>query len=177
MTLSSHAAEPAKAPRAKAPALAKEGNPAALSAEDLQFFETKIRPLLTDHCYNCHSHTATKIKAGLLLDSREGVRRGGDSGPAIVPGKPNDSLLIQAIRYTDADLKMPPEDHGGQLTAVETAALTEWVRRGAPDPRVSVSVAGGKDYGPASKNHWSFQSLKKPAVPAVKDKAWVQSPI
>src|SRR6478736_6488861 len=165
-----HAAEPAKT-------VAKAGDPAPPSADDLQFFETKIRPLLTDHCYKCHSHTATKIKAGLLLDSREGVRRGGDTGPAIVPGKPDDSLLIQAIRYTDADLKMPPEDHGGQLTAVETAALTEWVRRGAPDPRVSASVAGSKDYGPNSKNHWSFQPLKKPALPAVKDQAWAQSPV
>ena len=149
----------------------------ALKPEDLQFFETQIRPLLSEHCYKCHSHAATKIKAGLLLDSREGVLKGGDSGPAIVPGQPEDSLLIQAIRYTDADLQMPPEDHGGQLSAAEIAALTEWVRRGAPDPRLPSAVAGTKDYGPASKDHWSFQPVKKPALPTVKDRTWAQSPV
>ena len=157
--------------------LARAAEPAALKPDDLQFFETKIRPLLTEHCFKCHSHSAAKIKAGLLLDSRDGVLHGGSSGPAIVPGKPDDSLLIQAIRYTDADLKMPPEDHGGQLSATEVAALTEWVRRGAPDPRLTEAIAGAHDYGPASRDHWSFQPLKKPAVPAVKNKSWIQSPI
>jgi len=154
--------------------LAKEG---PLKPEDLQFFETKIRPLLADRCYKCHSHSAVKIKAGLLLDSREGVRQGGNSGRAIVAGKPDDSLLIQAIRYTDADLKMPPKDHGGQLSATEIAALTEWVRRGAPDPRVTATTADNTNYGAARKDHWSFQPLKQPAVPAAQDKIWGQSPI
>jgi hypothetical protein len=154
-----------------------KADPTPLKPDDLQFFETEIRPLFTEHCYKCHSHTATKIKAGLLLDSRDGVLQGGDSGPAIQPGKPDDSLLIQAIRYTDADLKMPPEDHGGQLSTTEIAALTEWVRRGAPDPRATEALAGAKDYGAARKNHWSFQPLKQPAVPAVKDQTWVRSPI
>src|SRR5262245_18652271 len=75
----------------------------------LQFFENKIRPVLTNNCYNCHSHQAEKVKAGLFLDTREGVLAGGESGPAIVPGDPEKSLLIKAIRYTNPDLQMPPK--------------------------------------------------------------------
>lgn len=138
----------------------------ALSADDLQFFETKIRPLLSENCYQCHSHTAKKIKAGLVLDSRDGVLHGGSTGPALVPGKPDDSLLIQAIRYTDADLKMPPDDHGGKLNDQQIATLTEWVRRGAPDPRVTTAVADGQGYGATSKNHWSFLPVKKNPSPS-----------
>ena len=148
-----------------------------LSAPDLQFFETKIRPILSEECYKCHSHQADRIKGKLMLDSREAVLLGGVTGPAIVPGKPDDSLLIQAIRYTDEDLKMPPADHGGKLSEQQIADLTEWVRRGAPDPRVPVMAASGKAYGGVGKAHWSFQPVKKPDVPAVRDAAWVQSPI
>ncbi len=152
--------------------------PTSLKAEDLQFFETNIRPLLSENCYECHSHMAKKIKAGLVLDSRDGLLHGGSSGPAIVPGQPDDSLLIQAIRYTDADLKMPPDDHGGKLSEQQIAALTEWVRRGAPDPRVPAAVADGASYGAASRDHWSFKPVKKPEVPAATAHAdWVQSPI
>ena len=167
--LFAHAALPAQA-------LTKEGEP-ALSKDDLKFFETKIRPVLTEQCFKCHSHTADRVKGGLMLDSREAVRHGGKSGLAIVPGKPDDSTLIQAIRYTDPDLRMPPEEHGGQLTDQQIADFTEWVRRGAPDPRVPGSLAGGKFYGGVGKAHWSFQPVKKPAVPAVKDTSWVQSPV
>ena len=148
-----------------------------LSAPDLQFFETKIRPILSEECYKCHSHQADRIKGKLMLDSREAVLLGGVTGPAIVPGKPDDSLLIQAIRYTDEDLKMPPADHGGKLSDQQIADLTEWVRRGAPDPRVPVMAASGKAYGGVGKAHWAFQPVKKPDVPAVRDAAWVQSPI
>ncbi len=152
--------------------------PTTLKAEDLQFFETNIRPLLSENCYECHSHTAKKIKAGLVLDSRDGLLHGGSSGPAIVPGKPDDSILIQAIRYTDADLKMPPEEHGGKLSQQQIDALVEWVRRGAPDPRVPTAVAEGSAYGSASKDYWSFKPVKKPEVPAVTAHAdWVQSPV
>ncbi len=148
-----------------------------LKADDLQFFETRIRPLLSENCYECHSHAAKKIKAGLVLDSRDGVLHGGSSGAAIVPGKPDDSLLIQAIRYTDADLKMPPDDHGGKLSDQQIAALTEWVRRGAPDPRVAAAVADG-GYGATSKDHWSFKPVRNPAVPAATAHAdWAQSPV
>ena len=149
----------------------------ALSAADQQFFETKIRPVLTEQCYKCHSHTADKIKGGLMLDSRDAVLHGGSSGPIIVPGKPDDSVLIQALRYTDADLRMPPEEHGGKLTEQQIADFTEWVRRGAPDPRVPLALAGGSSYGGVGKSHWAFQPVQKSAVPAVKNTAWVQSPV
>lgn len=149
----------------------------ALAANDLQLFNTQILPVLTEHCYKCHSHTADKIKGGLMLDSREAVLHGGSSGPIIVPGKPDDSLLIQAIRYTDADLRMPPEEHGGRLTELQIADFTEWVRRGAPDPRVPLTLAGGKSYSGIGKDHWAFKPVQKPAVPAVRHAEWVRSPV
>jgi len=151
--------------------------PGTISPADRQFFETRIRPVLTEECYKCHSHQADRVKGKLMLDSRDALLLGGVSGPAIVPGKPDESLLIQAIRYTDADLKMPPEDHGGRLTDQQVADLTEWVRRGAPDPRVPVMAASGQSYGGVGKAHWAFQPVKQPVVPAVKDSSWVQSPI
>ena len=151
--------------------------PAAISAADLQFFETRIRPVLSEQCYKCHSHQADRVKGKLMLDSRDALLLGGATGPAIVPGKPDESLLIQAIRYTDADLKMPPEEHGGRLSDQQIADLTEWVRRGAPDPRVPALAASGKSYGGVGKAHWTFQPVKTPAVPVVKDNAWVQSPV
>ena len=150
---------------------------APISASDRQFFETKIQPVLSEDCYKCHSHQADRIKGKLMLDSREGLLLGGNTGPAIVPGRPDDSLLIQAIRYTDEDLQMPPKDHGGQLTAQQIADLTEWVRRGAPDPRVPAMAANGKTYAGAGKAHWAFQPVTKPEVPSVADHSWCQSPI
>src|SRR5437899_423620 len=102
------------------------------SAEGLAFFESKIRPLLVERCYECHSAESKKLKGGLRLDSREGVLKGGDSGPAIVPGKPENSLLIKAVRYIDPDLQMPPHH---QLSAGQIADLEQWVRMGAPDSR------------------------------------------
>ncbi len=149
----------------------------ALSPADQHFFETKIQPILSGQCYKCHSHQADRIKGKLMLDSRDGVLLGGTSGPAIVPGKPDDSLLIQAVSYSDEDLQMPPPDHGGKLTDQQIADLTEWVRRGAPDPRVPAMTASGVTYGGAGKEHWAFQPVKKPGVPAVKDNAWCQSPV
>jgi hypothetical protein len=149
----------------------------ALKPADRQFFETRIRPVLAENCYKCHSHQADRIKGRLLLDSRDAVLAGGVSGPAIVPGKPDDSLLIQAIRYTDEDLKMPPEEHGGKLNESQIADLTEWVRRGAPDPRIPAMGASGKSYGGVGQAHWAFQPVKPPAVPAVNDTAWGRSPV
>src|SRR5262245_15328574 len=82
---------------------------AASDDAGIEFFEKKIRPVLVAHCYECHSAKAKKLKGNLRLDSRDGVRKGGDTGPALVPGKPQDSLLIKAVRYTDDELKMPPK--------------------------------------------------------------------
>src|SRR5437899_2642015 len=99
---------------------------AAPRAEDsaIEFFEKKIRPVLAEHCYECHSAKAKKLGGRLLLDSRDGVRKGGDSGAAIEPGKPEESLLIAAVRYAGDAVKMPPK---GKLPATAIADLEEWV--------------------------------------------------
>ena len=103
-----------------------------ISSAQLNFFEAKIRPVLVDKCYACHSEEAGEIQGGLLLDSREGIRRGGDSGPAVVPVKLNNSLLISAIRYTNDDLAMPPKDDGGKLPDEIIRNFETWVQMGHP---------------------------------------------
>src|SRR5206468_6720034 len=90
----------------------------------IQFFENKIRPLLANNCYKCHSQQAEKVKGGLLLDTKEGVLKGGENGPVIVPGDPEKSVLIKAVRYTDPDLQMPPK--GKKLSDPEVADLVVW---------------------------------------------------
>src|SRR5947209_2359106 len=89
------------------------------------FFERKIRPILVEHCYECHSAKAKRVRAGLLLDTRDGLRKGGETGPAVEPGRPDRSLLIHAVRFADDNLKMPPK---GKLPATAIADLEEWVR-------------------------------------------------
>jgi mono/diheme cytochrome c family protein len=147
----------------------------AISSEDLQFFETRIRPVLADHCYKCHSRDADKIKGGLMLDTREGMLHGGDTGPAIEPGKPEDSLIVDAISYKDADLQMPPK--GEKLSDQQVADITEWIRRGAFDPRSLVAKGSSQAYGGVGREHWSFLPVKPQAVPAVADTAWCKTPI
>jgi len=147
----------------------------ALSSGDIMFFEQKIRPLLADRCYKCHSKEADKIKGGLLPDTREAVLAGGNSGPAIVPGNPEKSLLIEAIRYKSEDLQMPPK--GEKLTDQQIADLTEWVRRGAPDPRTVVAKGSSGSHGGVGRNHWAFQPVQKPALPAVANAAWCKNPV
>ena len=148
---------------------------AAIAPADLQFFEAKIRPLLAEKCYTCHSKESDKVKGGLLLDSREAVLAGGNTGAAIVPGKPDQSLLIRAVRYKDEDLQMPPK--GEKLSDQQIADLTEWVRRGAPDPRINVATGNSAAYAGVGKNHWSFKPVKKPALPTVQNSAWIKNPI
>jgi hypothetical protein len=154
---------------------AAETPPAPVATADLQFFETKIRPLLVERCYSCHSHDADKVKGGLLLDTREGWSHGGNSGPVIVPGRPEESPLIKAVSYKDPDLQMPPDDD--RLTDQQVADLTEWVRRGAPDPRTLVAQGSGPRYGGIGRAHWAFQPVHKSAVPVVKDAAWPKNAV
>ena len=97
-------------------------------ADDHAFFESKIRPVLADKCYGCHSIESGKSKGGLLLDSRAGIRTGGDTGPAVVPGDLEKSLLIAAIRWHDPDTGMPPENKGGKLPDAIIADFETWVR-------------------------------------------------
>jgi hypothetical protein len=127
-------------------------------AEDHAFFESKVRPVLLEHCYECHS--GEKTKGGLALDTKQGWEKGGDTGPAIVPGKPDESLLIKAVRYHDDDLAMPPKKKGGKLPEAVIADLVEWVKMGAPDPRVAAAKIAGMKADEA-KAWWAFQPLPK----------------
>ncbi|MFO0965361.1 MAG: PSD1 and planctomycete cytochrome C domain-containing protein [Gemmataceae bacterium] len=144
----------------------------------LQFFETKIRPLLVEHCYSCHSAEAKKVRGKFLLDSRAALRKGGESGPGIVPGKADESLLIKAVRYTDPDLKMPPK---GKLPAAAIADLEAWVKMGAPDPRdratSAVKTLTWEEMLRDRRGWWSLQPVKKPAPPTVHDSAWSPDPV
>ena len=145
---------------------------AVSAANGVEFFETHIRPLLADQCYQCHSLKNKKTKGGLQLDSQEGLLKGGDSGKLLVSGDPEQSLLIKAVRYHDEDLRMPPDDK--KLTAAQVADLEAWVKMGAPLPL----VAAREDKIKAdARTHWAFQPVKQPALPAVKNKDRVQSPV
>ncbi|HTD67277.1 MAG TPA: PSD1 and planctomycete cytochrome C domain-containing protein, partial [Candidatus Limnocylindria bacterium] len=139
----------------------------------LDFFESKIRPVLANNCYKCHSTKAEKVKGGLLLDSREALLKGGDSGEAIVAGDPEKSLLIKAVRYSDPDLQMPPK--GEKLSEQQVADLTAWIRMGAPDPRTA--SAAQKNWSDPNAKHWAWQPVKKPAVPTGADAGWVKTPL
>jgi hypothetical protein len=145
---------------------------ADLTPAQTQFFENKVRPVLANNCYKCHSQQSEKVKAGLLLDTRDGLLKGGESGPAIVPGDPEKSLLIKAVRYVDPDLQMPPK--GQKLSDDQIAALETWIKMGAPDPRVTTVQKDWKDSG---KTHWAWQRLKKPEVPEVRDSSWPKTPV
>ncbi len=146
------------------------------SAADVEFFEKHIRPLLVQHCYECHSAEAGDVGGNLLLDRKAGWEEGGDLGPAIVPGDVEKSLLLRAVRYNECDLQMPPS---GKLPDEDIKRLEEWVRRGAPDPRsetkptrkpTTIDIEEGR-------KHWAFQPLADPPLPEVKDTSWPQSPI
>jgi Protein of unknown function (DUF1553)/Protein of unknown function (DUF1549)/Planctomycete cytochrome C len=142
--------------------------PFGQAAETTPSFERDIRPLLESRCYKCHSHKTGKMRGGLTLDSSNGWTKGGDSGPALVPGKPEQSLLIQAVRY--ADKKMPPDK---KLSDTEIATLEAWVKLGAPAPKETLATSG-KD-----NDWWSLKPMKRPVVPAFPEEQakWVRSPV
>ncbi|HEY1342327.1 MAG TPA: PSD1 and planctomycete cytochrome C domain-containing protein [Bryobacteraceae bacterium] len=149
----------------------------AQNADGVAYFEKNIRPLLAKNCYGCHSAQAAQPMAGLLLDSRAGMLRGGKSGlPALLAGKPDDSLMIAAVRRT-GDLKMPP---GKALQPEEVEALVEWIRMGAPDPRTEGTApsapAASYDWEKA-RQHWSFQPVRDPEPPRVSPADWNRSAI
>jgi hypothetical protein len=140
---------------------------AETDSKGIEFFETRIRPVLVNHCYQCHSAKTPKLKGGLLLDTRDGLRNGGDSGPAIVPGKPEESLLVKTLRHGDK-IKMPPKN---PLPPTVVADFEKWIAQGAPDPR-----AGGVGYRRLSleqaRSFWSFTPVQNPPAPQVGDRAW-----
>jgi hypothetical protein len=144
----------------------------SLNAADTDLFESKVRPILANNCYACH--TASKL-GGLRVDSRADLLKGGVSGPEIVHGDPEKSLLIRAVRQTDDKLKMP---QGGKLRKPEIDALVEWVRVGAPWPESKIPVTRNTfTLRPEQRAFWSFQPIHKPAVPTVGDSAWPRTDI
>ena len=152
------------------------------SSSDLEFFEKKVRPVLSANCYQCHSASAKKLKAGLFLDSREGMLKGGENGAVIVPGKPDQSLLIKAIRWTDKDLQMPskeqlPKDVIGDLEhwVDDGRALAAWRRKVATTQAERAGVFGELRF--AAQGALVLATVANPAPPAVKKAAWVKDDI
>jgi hypothetical protein len=142
------------------------------TAADADFFEMKVRPVLAANCLACHA--ATKM-GGLEMSSREAMLKGGASGPALIPGDPDRSLMIQAVRQTHAKLKMPPT---GKLPEDAIEVLTTWVRDGAAWPQHQAPAAGGKSgITPEQRQWWAFQPVKKVDSPAVKNTKWAVTPI
>jgi uncharacterized protein DUF1549/uncharacterized protein DUF1553/cytochrome c len=146
-----------------------------LSAEQAEFFEAKIRPVLVKHCYECHSADAKKLEGSLKLDSRDGVIKGGEGGAVIKVKDPAHSRLISALKWEE--LEMPPE---GKLPAGVIADFEKWIAMGAPDPRVTGTAAAKEpkviDFAKA-REHWSYRPLVAPPLPAVKNAVWAKSPL
>jgi hypothetical protein len=157
-----------------APARGAEPKPTDAAAE---FFEKKIRPVLVEHCYGCHSAKAEKLKGNLLLDSREGLLRGGNRGPAVVPGDPDKSRLIVAVRFKDVDLQMPQR---GKLPDAVIADLTTWVAQGAPwfgESAATTTVKKLFDLEQRKRDHWAWKPVRRTEPPAVKHADWPLGPI
>jgi hypothetical protein len=153
--------------------------PIAATAEGTAFFEKNIRPLLATHCYSCHSTKLAQPASGLLLDSQAGMLRGGKSGiPAILAGKPEESLLIAAVRRVNKDLQMPPAK---PLEPFEIDYLIDWIKMGAPDPRTDPIPAAAPpppayDWDKARK-HWAFRPIRDSKPPWVAQPEWRESPV
>ena len=148
----------------------------ARAADDAEFFESKVRPVLASRCVSCHG--PEKQKAGLRLDTPHGMKKGGESGPVISPGKPEASRLVEAITYHDDSLQMPPK---GKMPEVEIEALTRWIKAGAvwPEPKATRSASNEKAGAVSASDRafWSFQPVRKVEPPSVKDAGWSKSPI
>ena len=151
----------------------------AIPADQLQFFEKNIRPVLVEQCYKCHSVEAKKVKGGYSLDTKQGLAAGGESGhPGLTPGKPSESSLFEAISWTNDDMQMPPKK---KLPPEVVANFKKWIEMGAPDPREkkTADASGGKrvidmDQG---RKHWAFQKPVKTDLPPVKTEGWAKTPI
>jgi hypothetical protein len=146
----------------------------APSAVDMTFFENKIRPVLVKHCYECHAADAKEIGGKLLLDTSEGLRNGGESGPALVAGKPDESLLMQALRYDG--LEMPPDQ---PLPEAVVHDFAQWIERGAVDPRTSQAIVGQPlvELPADEKTLWSLRPIQNPPIPEVQSRDWPRDPL
>ncbi len=142
---------------------------AQLPPEQVEFFENRIRPILVEHCFGCHSAAADEIEGGLVLDNRAAMLKGGDSGALLVPGQPAQSRLAAALRYEDETLQMPPD---GKLPAAVVADFEAWIAMGAPDPREGAALAPRDIIAARALKHWAFQSPKLAPRPAVENQAW-----
>jgi len=153
--------------------LAGASTHAAGDEQPLEFFEKKVRPLLATHCHECHSVKSKSLKAGLRVDSRNALLKGGDSGAAISLQQPEKSLLLEAVRYETYE--MPPK---GKLPPADIAVFEQWVRMGAPWPQEPEPVADGApppfDLEARKASHWCWQPIRSPELPAVKDAVWVR---
>ena len=150
--------------------IAGEANP-----KGVEFFESKIRPVLAKHCYECHSAQAKKLKGGLLLDSKAGMIAGGDSGPVLVPGKAKESVIIKALEH-DGPTKMPSQSV--KLPKEIIADFVKWIDMGAPDPRAGKIASKKRNIDiETGRAYWAFQPLGTIAVPSPKSAAWARTPI
>ncbi|MCG6156347.1 PSD1 and planctomycete cytochrome C domain-containing protein [Rubinisphaera margarita] len=146
--------------------------PVDSDAQGVEFFERRIRPLMAERCYQCHSSESKKANGGLLLDSVGGLRNGSDSGAIIVPGAPDQSLLVEVVRSDEAGVRMPPD--GDRLTNTQIADIEAWLTMGAPLPE---TVIQEDPIATSSRTHWAFQPVKEQAVPTVRQRRWVQTPV
>lgn len=151
---------------------AADDSSADLSPEAVEFFESRIRPILAEHCYECHSAGSAVLQGELRVDTAAQLRKGGQSGPVLTPGKPADSVLISALRYESYE--MPPQ---GKLPDAVIADFEQWVTMGAPDPRTNEQVVEPGDVTRNPRDHWSLKRPQKPPAPAVKQSTWTRSVI
>ncbi|VTT97292.1 signal peptide protein : Uncharacterized protein OS=Isosphaera pallida (strain ATCC 43644 / DSM 9630 / IS1B) GN=Isop_2381 PE=4 SV=1: PSCyt1: PSCyt2: PSD1 [Gemmataceae bacterium] len=146
--------------------------------EQVAFFDKEVLPVLKEHCFKCHGDDPNKLKGGLDLRTREAVLAGGDTGPAVNTAKPDESLFLRAVHYKDDEHRMPPKQ---KLPAKELAVLDKWVKDGLPVPAdrmgEAVKVAPKSVVTDEAKRYWAYQPVKRPDVPAVKDRAWVKTPV
>jgi len=150
--------------------LAAVGRAQDASNPGIELFEKKIRPVLVKHCYGCHSARAKEVQGELLLDSRAGIRRGGASGPAVVPGKPEESLILGALKHET--FEMPPDR---RLPDRVVADFRRWIELGAPDPRDGrPKPSANWDQG---RDHWAFRPVEPHAPPPVKQSGWARTPV
>ncbi len=142
--------------------------------EAIEFFEQRIRPVLVEHCYECHSATANELEGGLLLDNRAAIEQGGDNGKVLVAHEPESSRLLTAMRYQDENLQMPP---GGKLSEEVLADFAHWILTGAVDPRDGPPPPPPDSIAARAKKHWAFVAPVKAERPAVAHEQWPRADI
>lgn len=155
-------------------AAADDSAPPADTETGVAFFENRIRPILVAHCYECHAARQGTSEGDLELDSREGIRRGGSRGPAVVPGETQASWLLTAVSHTDADLRMPPRRE--QLPKNVIADLKRWIEMGAPDPRHGAGQPSQGEWNQSQRDFWAYRRPVSVKPPSVSDPGWLRRP-